>query len=65
MSSRVGGGASPTAFLGVGPGYGTEVVPVRFVGDQDVISRTDSASGRGLSITEADKLDIQPDGVNR
>jgi RHS repeat-associated protein len=44
--------------------YGDEVAPVRFIGDQDVISRTDNESGRGLSITEVDRLDIKPTGVN-
>jgi hypothetical protein len=63
MWSREGSNESAAAVF---PGYGTgtEIVPVRFIGSQDVISRIDSETGRGVSITEVDRLDIQPTGAN-
>jgi RHS repeat-associated protein len=45
-------------------GPGTETFPIGFAGAQCVISRSDSELGAGLSITEIDRLDIKPTGVN-
>jgi hypothetical protein len=63
MWSREGSNESAAAVF---PGYGTgtETVPVRFIGSQDVISRIDSETGCGVSIPEVDRLDIQPTGAN-
>jgi RHS repeat-associated protein len=44
--------------------YGTQDVYRVFTGVQDIISRSDSELGAGLSITEIDRLDIKPTGVN-
>jgi hypothetical protein len=46
MWSRAGSNESAAAVV-AGYGTGTEIVPVRFIGSQDVISRIDSETGRG------------------
>ncbi len=44
--------------------YDSQIVPYVFTGKQDLISRADSPVGRGFSIAELDRLDIQPSGAN-
>jgi RHS repeat-associated protein len=44
--------------------YGTQSEYRIFTGTQDLVSRTDNELGRGLSITEIDKLIPGPTGVN-
>jgi hypothetical protein len=61
MWSRAGTDDGPSAFLGTGP---TETGPIVLTGTQDVIARTDSELGSGISIPEIDRLDVRADGAN-
>jgi len=63
MLRRVGSNESAAAFF-PGSAPGTQIVPCVFTGTQDVISRTDNELGRGFSIPELDRLDIQATGAN-